>query len=97
MLKAPYKRILSCLHNSDKAVQVDDGVGGEYLLQQHLKGVKRVSKMGKVIFGQERKLLGPHLPVVLSRQIFPVLFCHFPGVVSSGCCHDPQEELKALA
>lgn len=70
-------------------MQVDDGVGEEYLLQQdHLKGVKRASKMGKVIFVRERKLLGPCLPVVLSRQMFLVLFCHFifqaGGTQSSG-------------
>lgn len=52
MLKPPCKSILSCLDIVDKAAQVDDGVGGEYLLQQeHLKDVKRISKMGKVIFG----------------------------------------------
>lgn len=52
MLKSPYKSILSCLHIVDKAMQVDDGVGGEYLLQQeHLEDVKTVSKMGKVVFG----------------------------------------------
>lgn len=48
MLKSLRKSILSCL---DKAVQVDDGVGGEYLLQQDLKSVKRIGKMEKVIFG----------------------------------------------
>lgn len=52
MLKSPCKSILSCLDILDKAVQVDDGVGGEYLLQQEdFKDVKRLSKMQKVIFG----------------------------------------------
>lgn len=32
-------------------------------------------QVGKVIFGQERKFLRPHLPVILSRQMFPVLLC----------------------
>lgn len=82
MLKLPQKSILSCLDIVDEAAQVDDGVGGEYLLQQeHLKNVKRV-KWEMLFLLEKGNFLG-HIFLSIIKTNLPsfVLSFYFPGVV----------------